>query len=159
MYANASTLEKPITDCPDGVTTLGSGSASGALVNVLYVPRELSQVALRFLYSKGKLLDEMLAGAGQQAAAEDSTTMLLRSVKEVGQGTVSGQTSLQAKVLDAFRKLQQTQYDELQAAIGTLTPGRRLQESDAPGSETQAPQRAQRHSMTLDDRLRQHSGA
>eukprot|EP00972_Heterocapsa_arctica_P006160 906397-Heterocapsa_arctica.AAC.1 len=59
--------------------TLGSDSAAGALVNIMYVPQELSPVALRFLYSKGKLLDEMLAGAGHQAAAEDSTTMIART--------------------------------------------------------------------------------
>ena len=30
----------------------------------MYVPRALTSVALRFLYGKGKLLVDMLAGAG-----------------------------------------------------------------------------------------------
>ena len=124
LYPNSTALPRPITDCPDGVMTLGSSAAAGELVNVMYIPRELFPVELRFLFSKGKLLDDMLAGAGAQAAAEDPMDAVIRTVKDTGSQNLLDERTTASQTMFAFRKLQQVQAEE--ALAWGLASSRRL---------------------------------
>lgn len=60
-------LPRPLTDCRDGIVTVGSEKTAGELVNLRWYPRILSRGELVDSMSAGKPLSDLLASSGAEA--------------------------------------------------------------------------------------------
>lgn len=97
-------ISRPITDCKDGVMSIGSKTLKGNMVDMKYFPRVLSETDLSDVKNGGKTLDDLLASSGAQLAEDSEIEKLDLKVESNFNKEQSQRTSMLTGITSTFRR-------------------------------------------------------